>query len=152
MREMEEFDENMLSSCNFINSERNEIIQLQTESIILATFMDMDQLYKELKPLIDSISEFDFANPVSQRKEKWPVFEIYDDGEGPLTIVFLFRNRLNTYNPDGSVNENEENSEFVYPMVVARVFDIGETYYEPIIEDTQHWMKEKYETLLKKSA
>jgi hypothetical protein len=148
MEEMEEFEENMLATCNFFD-ERQEIIQLQTESITLATFMDMDQLYKELKPLINSISEFDFANPATIRKEKWPAYEIYDDGKGPLMIVFLFRNRLNTYNSDGCVNENEEEPEFVYSIVIARVFDAGETYYEPIKEEIHYWMKKQYEKLLK---
>jgi len=152
MQEIEEFEENMLSTCNFIDEERQEIIQLQTESITLATFMDMDQLYKELKPLIDSISEYDFADPVTKRKEKWPVYEIYDDGKGLLTIVFLFRNRLNTYNPDGSICQNEEEPEYVYTMIVARVFDIGETYFEPITGEIHHWMKKKYEALLKKTV
>lgn len=150
MEEMEEFDENMLATCNFYVDDRQEFIQLQTESITLATFMDMDQLYHELKLLINAISEFDLGDPASVRKGKWPVYEIFDDGRAPLVITFLFRNRLNTYNSDGSVNENDD-PEYVYPMVVARVFDTDETYYEPIRGDTHEWMKEKYEALLKKA-
>ena len=110
----------------------------------------MDQLYKELKPLIDSISEFDFEKPHTERKGKWPLYEIFDDGEGPLTITFLFRNRLNTYNPDGSANENDENPELVYTMIVVRVIDLGETYFELINNDMHFWMKEKYEMLKEK--
>lgn len=152
MEEMEEFEENMLATCNFIDEERQEIIQIQTESITLTTFMSMDQLYKELKPLIDSISEFDFAKPHSERKEKWPVYEIYDDGNGPLTIAFLFRTRLNTYDSEGRVNENEDDPEYVYPMIVARVFDLGETYYEPIKLEIHNHLKKQYEVLLKKTV
>lgn len=151
MEEMEEFEENMLATCNFHDENRQEIIQLQTESIILATFMGMDQLYKDLKPLINSISEYDYAKPVTDREEKWPLFEIFDDGKGPLTIVFIFQNRLNTYNPDGSINENDEDSEFAYPMVVSKVFYIDETYYEHINNDMHFWMKEKYEMLKEKA-
>ena len=62
----------------------------------------------------------------------------------PLTIFFLFKDTLNTYNSDGCNNENEQDPEFVYPIVVARVFDICETYYEPIGNDVHFCMKEKY--------
>lgn len=151
MEEMEEFDENMLATCNFFDDDRQEIIQLQAESITLSTFMDMDQLYHELKLLINAISEFDLGDPASIIKGKWPVYEIYDDGREPLAITFLFRNRLNTYNSDGSVNE-KDGPEYVYPMVVARVFDTDETYYEPITGDNHEWMKEKYEELLNKAS
>ena len=41
--------------------------------------------------------------------------------------------------------------EYVYPMVVARVFDVGETYYEPIKRKYTNWMKKQYEKLLKKA-
>lgn len=149
---MEEFEENMLATCNFFDEKRQEIIQIQTESITLATFMEMDQLYKELKSLINSIFEFDFAKPVSGRKDKWPLYEIYDDGRAPLTIAFLFRNRLNAYNSEGNVNENNEDTEFVYPMVVTRVYDIEELYYEPINTNQHLWIKNNYNMLLSKSV
>ena len=148
---MEEFDENMIATCNFFDEARQEIIQLQAESITLATFMDMDQLFQELKLLINAISEFDLGDPASLRKGKWPVYEIFDDGRAPLAITFLFRNRLNTYNSDGSVNEND-GPEYVYPMVVARVFDTDETYYEPIGNDIHLWIKEKYAALMNKAG
>jgi hypothetical protein len=149
---MEDFEENMLATCNFYDAERQEITQLQTEWINIVNFREMDQYYKELKPLIDSISEFDFANPYTNRENTWPYFEIYDDGKGPLTIIFLFRNKLTTYNPDGSVNEMDGDSEYVYPLVIARVYDIDETYYEPIGNDMHLWIKEKYELMLKKAG
>lgn len=151
MEEIEEFDENMLATCNFFDKERQEIIQIQAESITLATFMDMDQLFQELKLLVNAISEFDLGDPASVRKGKWPVYEIFDDGRAPLTITFLFQNRLNTYNSDGSVNENSEDTEYVYPMIVVRVFDTAEIYYEPITDDIHEWMGEKYEELLSKA-
>lgn len=134
---MEEFEENMLATCLFYNEGRQEIIQLQTERINMINFCELDIYYEELKPLIDSISEFDFTNPISEGGKTWPFFEI----KGPLTIVFLFRNTLIAYNSDGI--ENEKDTEFVYQFVIARIFDVAMTYYEPIGNDIHLWIKEK---------
>ena len=149
---MEEFEENMIATCHFYNEERKEIIQLQTEWINLFNSYDIEHYYQELKPLIDSISEFNFINPYTNHVNTWPSFEIYDDGRGPLTIAFLFRNRLPRYNSDGNLIEKDEEPEYVYPFVIARIFDINESYYEPIGNDVRNWMKEKYEFLLKKES
>lgn len=154
MEELEDeiFDENMLASCNFYDAERQILIQLQTEWINIVNFRELDKCYEELKPLINSISEFNSTNPLAEKNGQWPIYEIFDDGKGPLTITFLFRNLLIKYNSDGSTNENDNEAEYVYPLIIAKVYDIDITYYEPIQNDTHLWVKEKYEFLLKKAG
>ena len=52
-----------------------------------------------------------------------------------ISIFFSCSKQAENDKSDGSVNENDENPYYVYPLVAARVFDVNETYHEPIGDD-----------------